>query len=156
MINRILLFVRVVIPLHISINFAVVITWLVCHQNETVATKYHPWFAASHCALYYWTAHRYVTVSILNATVLFSVSLKVLSQGNLRRRSLQGPRSATTGWLTNTTLSSGFLFVYLWQFTFGLHVCILHDHPSCLCCPDALNMVGASLSGNGCGSPNHI
>ena len=33
----------------------------------------------------------------------FSVSLKVLSQGNLRRRSLQGPRSATTGWLTNTT-----------------------------------------------------
>ena len=33
---------------------------------------------------------------------------------------------------------------------------ILHDLPSCLCCPDALSMVGASLSGNGCGSPNHI
>ena len=33
---------------------------------------------------------------------------------------------------------------------------VLHDHPSCLCCPDALSMVGASLSGNGCGSPNHI
>ena len=32
----------------------------------------------------------------------------------------------------------------------------LHDHPSCLRCPDALSMVGASLSGNGCGSPNHI
>ena len=32
----------------------------------------------------------------------------------------------------------------------------LHDHPSCLCCPDALSMVGASLSGNGCGSPIHI
>jgi len=55
----------------------------------------------------------------------FSVSLKVLSHGNLRRRSLQGPRSARTGWLTNTTFSSGFLFVYLWQFTFGLHVEIL-------------------------------
>jgi hypothetical protein len=27
----------------------------------------------------------------------FSVGLKVLLQGNLRRRSLQGPRSATTG-----------------------------------------------------------
>ena len=33
---------------------------------------------------------------------------------------------------------------------------LLHDHPSCLCCPDALSMVGDSLSGNGCGSPNHI
>ena len=32
----------------------------------------------------------------------------------------------------------------------------LHDHPSCLCCPDALSMVGNPLSGNGCGSPNHI
>ena len=29
----------------------------------------------------------------------------------------------------------------------------LHDRPSCLRCPDALSMVGASLSGNGCGSP---
>ena len=56
----------------------------------------------------------------------FSVSLKVLPQGNLRRRSLLGPRSATTGWLTNTALSSGFfLFIYLWQFTFGLQVGIL-------------------------------
>ena len=32
----------------------------------------------------------------------------------------------------------------------------LHDHPSCLCCPDALSMVGDPLSGNGCDSPNHI
>jgi len=40
----------------------------------------------------------------------FSVSLKVLSQGNLRRRSLQGQWSATTGWHTNTTFSSGFFF----------------------------------------------
>jgi len=31
------------------------------------------------------------------ASRFFSVSLIVLSQGNLRRRSLQGPRSATTG-----------------------------------------------------------
>jgi hypothetical protein len=31
------------------------------------------------------------------ASRFFSVSLKVLSQGNLRRRSLQGPRSATRG-----------------------------------------------------------
>jgi hypothetical protein len=43
-----------------------------------------------------------------STTVLFSVSLKVLSQGNLRRRSLKGSRSATTGWLTYTTLNSGF------------------------------------------------
>ena len=33
---------------------------------------------------------------------------------------------------------------------------LLHDHPSCLCCPDPLSMVGDSLLGNGCGSPNHI
>ena len=33
---------------------------------------------------------------------------------------------------------------------------LLHDHPFCLCCPNALSMVGDSLSGNGCGSPNHI
>ena len=31
------------------------------------------------------------------ASRFFSVRLKVLSQGNLRRRSVQGPRSATTG-----------------------------------------------------------
>jgi len=30
-----------------------------------------------------------------------------------------------------------------------------HDHPSYLCCPDVLSLVG-DLSGNGCGSPNHI
>ena len=35
----------------------------------------------------------------------FSGNLKVLSQGNLRGRSLHGPRSATTCWLTNTALS---------------------------------------------------
>jgi len=46
------------------------------------------------------------------ASRFFSASLKVLSQSNLHRRSLQGPRSATTGWLTNTTLSSGFFFIY--------------------------------------------
>ena len=45
------------------------------------------------------------------ASRFFSVTLKVLSQGNLRRRSLQGPRSATTGWFTNMTLSSGVLFI---------------------------------------------
>jgi len=36
------------------------------------------------------------------------------------------------------------------------HVLSLHDHPSSLCCPDVLNMVGDPLSGTGCGSPNHI
>jgi len=30
-------------------------------------------------------------------------------------------------------------------------VIILHDHPSYLCCPHALSMVGDPLSGNGCG-----
>jgi len=30
----------------------------------------------------------------------------------------------------------------------------IHDHSSYLCCPDALSLVG--LSGNGCGSPNHM
>ena len=33
---------------------------------------------------------------------------------------------------------------------------ILHDRPSCLCCPSALSVVGDPLSGNGCGSQNHI
>jgi len=33
---------------------------------------------------------------------------------------------------------------------------VLHNHPSLLCCPDALSPVGDPLSGNGCGSPNHI
>jgi len=32
---------------------------------------------------------------------------------------------------------------------------ILHDHHSLLCCPDAPNLLGDPLSGNGCGSPNH-
>ena len=54
------------------------------------------------------------------AAHFFSASLKVLSQGNLRRRSLQGPRSAATGYLRIDTV---WVFVYLlWQFTFGLHV----------------------------------
>jgi hypothetical protein len=61
----------------------------------------------------------------LVASRFFSVSQRVLSQDNLCRRSLQGPRSATTGSLTNTTFSSGLLFIYLWQFTFGLQVGIL-------------------------------
>jgi hypothetical protein len=44
----------------------------------------------------------------------FSVSLKVLSQGNLRRRSPQGPRSATTPRLTYTTPKFlGFFFSLL-------------------------------------------
>ena len=46
------------------------------------------------------------------ASHFFSVSLKVIFQGNLCRRFLQGPQSATTGWLSDTSLSSGF-FVYL-------------------------------------------
>ena len=33
---------------------------------------------------------------------------------------------------------------------------VVHDHPSYLCCPDVLSMVGDSLSGNECGSPSHI
>ena len=33
---------------------------------------------------------------------------------------------------------------------------VIHDHPSYLCCPDVLSMVGDPLSGKGCGSPNHI
>jgi hypothetical protein len=41
-----------------------------------------------------------------DASLSFSVNLKVLPQGNLRGMSLQGPRSATTGRFTNTTLSS--------------------------------------------------
>lgn len=35
-------------------------------------------------------------------------------------------------------------------------VSVLHDQPSSLCCPDVLNLVGDTLSGNGCGLPNHI
>ena len=31
----------------------------------------------------------------------------------------------------------------------------MHDHPSYLCCPDVLSLVGDPLSGNECGSPNH-
>ena len=33
---------------------------------------------------------------------------------------------------------------------------ILNDHPSYLCCTDALRLVGDPLSGNGCGSPNQF
>ena len=33
---------------------------------------------------------------------------------------------------------------------------VMHDNPSYLCCPDVLSLVGDPLSGNGCGSPNHI
>ena len=32
----------------------------------------------------------------------------------------------------------------------------VHDHPLYLCCPDVLSPVGDPLSGNWCGSPNHI
>jgi len=49
----------------------------------------------------------------LVASRFFSVTLKVLSQGNPRRRSLQGPRPAATGWVTNTTLSFGFLCLFV-------------------------------------------
>ena len=47
------------------------------------------------------------------ATVLFSVSMKVLFQGNLRRRSVKGSQSSTAGWLTYTALSSGFVYLFL-------------------------------------------
>ena len=47
----------------------------------------------------------------------FSVNLKVISQGNLQGRFLQVTRSAKTCRLTNTTPSSGLLFIiYFWQF----------------------------------------
>jgi len=39
----------------------------------------------------------------------------------------------------------------------GLYIevyCTVDDHPSYLCCPDVLTMVGDPLSENGCGSPN--
>jgi hypothetical protein len=44
------------------------------------------------------------------ATVLSSVSLKVFSQGNLHGKSLKGPQSATTSWLTQTILVLGVCF----------------------------------------------
>ena len=33
---------------------------------------------------------------------------------------------------------------------------LIQDHPLYLGCPDLLSVVGDPLSGNGCGSPNHI
>ena len=33
---------------------------------------------------------------------------------------------------------------------------LMHDHPSYLCRPDVLSLVGDPVSGNECGSPNHI
>jgi len=36
------------------------------------------------------------------------------------------------------------------------HITAMHYHPSYLCCPDVLSMVGDPLSGKGCGSPNHL
>ena len=33
---------------------------------------------------------------------------------------------------------------------------LMHDHPPYLCCRDVLSMLGDPLSGNGCGSLNHI
>ena len=44
---------------------------------------------------------------------------------------------------------NNFIYIYIYMY-------ILHDHPSYLCCPDALNLVGDPPSGNGCGSPKHI
>jgi len=38
----------------------------------------------------------------------------------------------------------------------GNRITSLHDRPLLFCCPDALSPVGDPLSGNGCGSPNHI
>jgi len=32
----------------------------------------------------------------------------------------------------------------------------LNDHPFYLVCPDVFSLVGELLSGDGCGSPNHI
>ena len=61
----------------------------------------------------------------IEASRFFSVSLMVLSQDNLLSKSLQVPRSATNGWFKNTTIRSGFLFVYLCQLTFVSHVGIL-------------------------------
>jgi len=42
------------------------------------------------------------------------------------------------------------------NYAFVLYTGTLHDHPSSLCFPNALSLVGDPLSGNGCGSPNHI
>ena len=54
------------------------------------------------------------------AARFFSGSLKDLSQDNLRRRSLKGPRSAATA---DLRIHLVWVLVYLlWQFTFGLHV----------------------------------
>jgi len=39
---------------------------------------------------------------------------------------------------------------------FVLTVYVLHDHPLYLVCPNVLSPVGELLSGDGCGSPNHI
>ena len=45
----------------------------------------------------------------------FSVNMKVFSQGNPRRRSLQGPRAATTAGLRTQHLVPVFLFIYLFS-----------------------------------------
>jgi len=45
----------------------------------------------------------------------FSVSMKVFSHGNPRRRFLQGPRSATTAGLRTQHLVLVFLFIYLFS-----------------------------------------
>ena len=61
----------------------------------------HKYKIIVHSALSIYVNQRVATVFFpcgfwIVASRFFSVSLKVLSQGNLRRRSLQGPRSATT------------------------------------------------------------
>jgi len=45
---------------------------------------------------------------------------------------------------------------YFQRFLTGLMHRTLHDHPSQLCFPDALSLVCDPLSGNRCGSQNHI
>ena len=46
--------------------------------------------------------------------------------------------------------------VDIWCCLFLIDINLMHDRPSYLCCPDALGMVGDPLSGNGCGSPDHV
>jgi hypothetical protein len=47
------------------------------------------------------------------ASHFFSVSTKVSSQGNLRRRSLKGALATTTGWCNNTHFALGFVYLFV-------------------------------------------
>ena len=76
------------------------------------------------------------------------------------RQEIRGPNLPGPPWAISTAgVGETFtftLYIYIYIYIFMSLEQILHDHPYYGVCPNILSLVRDPLSGNGCGSPNHI